>query len=215
MGMFVEAGGSIVKSCFSLKPEKPLTAAQIEKLYSYRVPKVSEDGSCSLTTQLEKEPVNLAKEVFSLDYEKFEDLREHPLTLRLWRLNQIVENIEKELKIDWIGIYRKIEHDKLGPVLVKEAYRGEPSRGYFPLTEEFAKKSNNSWVAINAKTKLVQDVSSYEGPYYECSKKVQSECCLPIINKEGKVVGIIDAESWKANFFTVETVKILEEICEA
>ncbi len=34
------------------------------------------------------------------------------------------------------------------PCLVKEAYVGEPSRAYFPLTEEFALTSNNSTAAL-------------------------------------------------------------------
>lgn len=50
--------------------------------------------------------------------------------------------------------------------LLKEAYRGAASRAIFPLTAEFAEQSNNSWVALNAKAKLVADVSAYEGPYY-------------------------------------------------
>ena len=42
------------------------------------------------------------------------------------------------------------------PALVKYAYIGEISRGLFPLSPAFAKKSNNSWVAINGKARVVQ-----------------------------------------------------------
>lgn len=119
------------------------------------------------------------------------------------------------------------------PVLVKEAYVGEPSRAIFPLTEDFAQMSNNSWVGINGKGKLIQDVASYTGPYYgkkkkkaffgselsfgnnmlECSNKVQSELCLPILLKNGKVGGIIDAESWKTNYFDEEKIGHIAQIC--
>jgi putative methionine-R-sulfoxide reductase with GAF domain len=56
-----------------------------------------------------------------------------------------------------------------------------------------------------------QNVAVYDGPYYECSNKVQSELCVPILNSKLEVIGIIDAESWKPNWFTEERVL---EICK-
>jgi putative methionine-R-sulfoxide reductase with GAF domain len=38
----------------------------------------------------------------------------------------------------------------------------------------------------------------------ECSNKVLSEFCVPILDSAGEVVGIIDAESWSKNFFVPE-----------
>jgi hypothetical protein len=43
--------------------------------------------------------------------------------------------------------------------LMKLAYTGAPSRAYFPLTEEFAKSSNNSTVAMTGNTGIIQDVT--------------------------------------------------------
>ena len=66
---------------------------------------------------------------------------------------------------DWFGIYRKISYHG-NEVLVKEAYTGEPSRAIFPLTNEFAEISNNSWVGMKGIGKVIQDVNNYDGPYY-------------------------------------------------
>ena len=46
---------------------------------------------------------------------------------------------------------------------------------------------------------VIHDTQARGGdtPYYECSGAVRSECCVPILNRDGKCVGIIDVESWK------------------
>ena len=50
---------------------------------------------------------------------------------------------------------------------------------------------------LSGKGCLIQDVNAYDGPYYECSSKVLSELCVPILHSQtGEVIGIIDAESW-------------------
>lgn len=46
--------------------------------------------------------------------------------------------------------------DKRYPALIKLAYVGEPSRPVFPLSPKFLEISNNSWVAYNKRTKLLQ-----------------------------------------------------------
>jgi len=55
---------------------------------------------------------------------------------------------------------------------------------------------------MEGKSKLIQDIEAYQGPYYICDGLVMSEMCVPIFNPEGKVIGIIDAESHQKNFFT-------------
>jgi len=144
---------------------------------------------------------------------EFDDsLVHHKETLRLWRLNKVVALMKERLGIDWVGIYRRVAVDS-GEALVKEAYRGEPSRALFPLNEDYAKKSNNSWVGLNKTCKIIQDVTNYEGPYYECSKKVQSEFCAPIVTAQGELLGIIDAESWSRGFFARHTILEIFKVC--
>jgi L-methionine (R)-S-oxide reductase len=62
--------------------------------------------------------------------------------------------------------------------LLKTAYVGDPSRALFPLNEEFAKNSNNSTVGLSGRWVVVQDVRSYNGPYYECAQKACSIACV-------------------------------------
>lgn len=93
-------------------------------------------------------------------------------TQRLWRLNRVVERLQAALGegADWVGIYRVVSMDDEGSQsLLKEAYRGAQSRGLFPLTEEFALKSNNSNCALRQRAKVVADtnVMNPDEPYYE------------------------------------------------
>lgn len=112
--------------------------------------------------------------------------------------------------MDWVGIYLVSEKENS---LVKLAYRGAPSRPFFPLTEDFAKNSSNSKVGLTGKLILIENVSEYTDGYYECDSRVQSEVCLPIF-QDGKVIGIIDAESHQKNFFSKDKVIELVRICD-
>jgi putative methionine-R-sulfoxide reductase with GAF domain len=90
------------------------------------------------------------------------------------------------------------------PALVKLAYRGRESRPEFPLTEAFARSSNNVQVALTGKALVLDDVRAHVaagGAYYECDPRVQSEACLPLLDANGKCVGIIDAESSQPRYF--------------
>jgi L-methionine (R)-S-oxide reductase len=142
----------------------------------------------------------------------WESLQTHPNTQRLAALGKLLRELHQKLdNVDWIGVYRKVDHDGLAQ-LVKESYLGAPSRPFFPLTEEFAQGSNNSWVGLNGKAKLVQDITQYQGPYYECNSLVLSELCAPIFFKD-QVIGIIDVESHSKDFFTPERVLAVANFC--
>jgi len=71
--------------------------------------------------------------------------------------------------MDWVGIYRVVDSGEGYKALLKEAYRGSASRGLFPLTEEFAKGSNNSTCALRRRATVVSDTRSLndDQPYYE------------------------------------------------
>ncbi|NOS67422.1 MAG: GAF domain-containing protein [Candidatus Peribacteraceae bacterium] len=182
---------------------------EIEKLYTYLVPKLGVGSSCSIFHELEKMPYDLTR-TFGLTKES---LRQHWMTLRLWRLNRIIDSLYSTTGVDWIGIYRSVTNTNGERVLVKEAYRGAPSRAEFPLTEEFAKNSNNSTVGLTGKAICFQDIEEYLGPYYKCDSKVQSEFCVPILNSKGAVTGIIDAESFHTQHFTNERLLQIAKVC--
>eukprot|EP01133_Synstelium_polycarpum_P003580 gene3580-4096_t len=89
--------------------------------------------------------------------------RTDDMTLHLNRLCNITKKVQEVTSVDWIVYY-------LGS-LVKLAYQGEHSRPLFPLTADFEAMSNNSWVGIHGKGKLIQSLQNYDGPYYNCSDK--------------------------------------------
>jgi len=98
--------------------------------------------------------------------------------------------------------------------LLKLAYVGRPSRAIFPLNELFHDISNNSWVAMEARPKLIQDVAAYDGPYYACDGDVQSELCAPIVDPASDaVLGIIDAESFQKAHFNAERIAEVLRAC--
>lgn len=189
---------TIVKDVFNLSSEKILRN-DVQTLYFYEIPKLGPNGACSITHEKEEKPYNLAS---TLDL-KFNTgtLRNHPQTLRLSRLYEIVKRLKKRARVDWLGIYRTVVKSNGEKVLVKEAYEGAFSRAEFPLTREFAKTSNNSTVGLSGKAVYFQDLKTYSGPYYECDSEVQSEFCVPILTPNGEIQGIIDAESFHKNHF--------------
>jgi len=218
------AKNNIVFNSFLLDLPTSSSLELIQALYTYRVPK--SDGACSRTKEKEADlPLfNLATEVYGVPLT--EALLVHPLTVKIYRLSQIVKDLAALTESDWLGIYKIHPYangkagiaaigDKKGEkALVKEAYIGETSRAIFPLTEEFAKQSNNSYVGIYKIARVVKDVEGYEGPYYECSSKVKSEFCVPIVTPYGKVVGIIDAESWTKEHYTDERIAEISKVAQ-
>ncbi|KAF2070253.1 hypothetical protein CYY_008424 [Polysphondylium violaceum] len=174
-----------------------LVKDDLQKYYEFTVPKLGQGGTCSLRTEFEQ--FNLCSIIGEKTNEK---------DLYLSRLNKLIDLVQKRTNVDWLGFYKVFENvngsDHSG--LVKLAYYGEYSRPIFPLTLEWTTMSGNSWVGYYGKSKVIESVSKYEGPYYNCSDKVKSELCIPIFNQQQKVIGIIDAESWKDDFFTLDKV---------
>lgn len=189
-----------------------LSEEEIKGLYTYNVPLLSPDGGCALNKELADEPYDLA-ETLHVDRHSA-TIGSHPETKRLWRLQQVIDHIYAQTGVDWIGIYRRIQKNDGSVVLAKEAYRGEYSRAEFPLTEEFAKTSNNATVGLTGKAITVQSVDEYDGPYYQCDGKVQSEYCAPIFNPENQITGIIDAESFHKGYFNEGILSAITETCD-
>lgn len=189
--------------------EKLDTKIYVEKSLTYLVPKLTPDGSCSITEELDDEPYDLKKIFLSNNFTNEEI---HKL---IYKLDKVVKFLYDETGSDWTGIYKKL-NTKSGSALVKLAYRGKPSRAEFPLTKKFAEHSNNSTVGLTGKAVLVNSVQKHlqDGkPYYKCDGKVESELCVPIFSKDKEIIGIIDLESFKENFFDEEKIVKVATIC--
>lgn len=196
-----------------LQTKKNFSDQEIKKLYLYDIPKFSPDGSCSIVEEKNHEPYNLAITYgLSSPNNSFKKLEINPHTLRLWRLKSVIQKLFNKTKVNWLGAYRKLINPKGEIVLVKESYLGIFSRPEFPLTQDFAKKSNNSTVGLKGKAIVIQDIEKHTGAYYKCDGKVQSEFCLPILNLKKEVIGIIDAESFQKNFFSQELLLQISKV---
>ncbi|EFA84931.1 hypothetical protein PPL_01924 [Heterostelium album PN500] len=172
-----------------------------DQYYIYTVPKLGDGGTCSLKHETE---------IFDLT--TVVGQRSEQLSSLISRLYQITKAIQKLTDVDWIGIYKvyQVNGEKC---LTKLAYQGEISRPLFPLNSYWETISNNSFVGINGKGKIIQSLESYDGPYYNCSDKVKSELCIPIFDRQlDQVIGIIDAESWKDTHFNDKNILELSQL---
>jgi L-methionine (R)-S-oxide reductase len=118
-------------------------------------------------------------------------------------LQALITEVALQAGIDWLGAYQ-VREVSSGRALVKLAYAGVPSRAEFPLTEAFAKTSNNATVGLTGRGRVINDLKAHlasGGAYYECDPTVKAEACLPVFNAGGRVIGIVDAESSTAGFF--------------
>jgi L-methionine (R)-S-oxide reductase len=172
-------------------------------LYTYRVPMLTDDGTCSIVDELAPVPYDLAAILGG---------RSEQTTRRLALLERLVERAQETTGADWLGIYQKRVNSAGVPVLVKVSYVGRPSRAEFPLTHEFAEKSTNSTVGLTGRATVIEDVSKYVeagGGFYVCDDGVQSEACVPILDDARQVVGIVDAEARPKGFFGAERLAVL------
>lgn len=177
-------------------------------LYSYEIPKISLDGSCSIFNTPDSEYYDLAEILGG---------RNQNTTHKLAILNKLVTQTAIAMSVDWLGVYqRRTKHDG-SDVLVKLAYWGALSRAEFPLTEEFAAQSNNSTVGMNGVARIINDIPEYikaGGPYYNCDSRVKAEACLPLFARSpSRIVGIVDAEAWQTDFFSNKIFAPLLALC--
>lgn len=167
-----------------------------DSLYRFPVPMLAEDGSCSILDELAPVPYDLSGILGG---------RSEQATRRLALLRRLVERALETTGADWVGLYaRRVGRDGV-PLLVKVAYVGRPSRAEFPLTAEFASGSTNSTVGLTGRALVIDDVARHVeagGGFYVCDAEVQSEACLPLLDAQGSVVGILDAEAKPKGFFT-------------
>ncbi len=177
--------------------------ADASSLYSYRVPMLSEDGTCSVVDQLAPVPYDLGAILGG---------RSEQTTRRLALLERLVERVQETTGADWVGVYQKRANAAGVPVLVKVSYVGRASRAEFPLTHEFAEKSTNSTVGLTGRATVIEDVSRHVeagGGFYVCDDGVQSEACVPILDDAREVAGIVDVEAKPKGFFGAERLAVV------
>jgi len=177
--------------------------ADPDSLYSYRVPMLTEDGTCSIAGEMAPVPYDLAAILGG---------RSEQTTRRLALLERLVERAQETTGADWVGIYQRRVNSAGVPVLVKVSYVGLPSRAEFPLTSQFAERSTNSTVGLTGRATVIEDVSKHVeagGGFYVCDTGVQSEACVPILDDNRQVAGIIDAEAKPRGFFGAERLAVL------
>jgi len=172
-------------------------------LYSYRVPMMTEDGTCSIVDEMAPVPYDLGAILGG---------RSEQTTRRLALLERLVERAAETTGANWVGIYQRRVNSAGIPVLVKVAYVGRPSRAEFPLTQEFAEKSTNSTVGLTGRSTVIDDVAKHVeagGGFYVCDDGVQSEACVPILDGKRDVTGIVDAEANPKGFFGADRLAVI------
>lgn len=178
-------------------------------LYSYSVPVMTEDGTCSVVDQMSPVPYDLGGILGG---------RSEQTTRRLALLERLVERAQETTGAEWIGIYQRRINAAGVPVLVKLAYVGRPSRAEFPLTNEFAQRSTNSTVGLTGRSTVIDDVAKHVeagGGFYVCDDGVQSEACVPILDANRQVVGIVDAEAKPKGFFGSDRLAVVAALAIA
>ena len=174
-----------------------------DSLYSYRVPMLTEDGTCSIVDEMAPVPYDLGAILGG---------KSEQTTRRLALLERLVERVQETTGAEWVGIYQKRVNSAGVPVLVKLSYVGRPSRAEFPLTHEFAERSTNSTVGLTGRATVIEDVSRYVeagGGFYVCDDGVQSEACVPILDEAREVAGIVDVEAKPKGFFGAERLTVI------
>ena len=172
-------------------------------LYTYPVPIMTEDGTCSIVDKLAPVPYDLAAILGG---------RSEQSTRRLALLERLVERVQETTGADWVGVYQRRAGVAEVPVLVKVSYIGRASRPEFPLTAEFAERSTNSTVGLTGRATVIDDVSRHVeagGGFYVCDDGVQSEACVPILDDTRQVAGIVDAEAKARGFFGAERLVVI------
>lgn len=210
-GGYLEALSGMLSGALAQEVAQP----ESQRLLSYAVPAMTEDGCSRIDGTLADEPYDLGQK---LGISRAEAVS-HPAVRRLLRIDGLVAKVAADTKLDWLGVYlaRPGQGDE-PPALVKLAYRGVESRAEFPLTREFARQSNNSAVGLSGRGVVINDIEQYlwtqGGPYYQCDSKVHSEACLPIYSPSGaEVAGILDAEAWSRDTFSEEVLSKLAAFC--
>jgi GAF domain-containing protein len=114
-----------------------------------------------------------------------------------------LEEVKKLRNYFWIGVYIKE-----GNLMKRVAYKGPlPPCREFPLGV-----GNVGYVGLTGQMKIISDVTK-DKQYRMCFVETKSEIVIPI-KKDNEIIGVIDVESDKLNYFNEEDVKILNKLAE-
>lgn len=105
---------------------------------------------------------------------------------------------------DWVGFYRVTGPEMLtiGP------YQG----GLGCLSIPFSRGVCGA-AARTKTTQLVPDVHAFEG-HIACSSTTLSELVMPICNKDGTLLGVLDIDSDRPDFFTQDDIDSLAPLLD-
>ncbi|UWP88801.1 GAF domain-containing protein [Aliiroseovarius crassostreae] len=108
-------------------------------------------------------------------------------------------------RFDWTGFYRVTEPGvlKIGP------YQG----GHGCLTIPFSRGVCGA-AARTGEVQLVPDVDAFPG-HIACASSTQSELVLPVHNRTGDVIAVLDIDSNQPAAFTEEDAEKLSQILAA
>lgn len=107
-------------------------------------------------------------------------------------------------RFDWTGFYRVVEPGllKIGP------YQG----GHGCLAIPFSRGVCGA-AARTGETQLVADVDAFPG-YIACASSTRSELVVPVQDKSGRVIGVLDIDSDQPDAFTRADAEALEAILQ-
>ncbi|MBD3679525.1 MAG: GAF domain-containing protein [Rhodobacteraceae bacterium] len=105
-------------------------------------------------------------------------------------------------RFDWTGFYRVTEPEllKIGP------YQG----GHGCLVIPFARGVCGA-AARTGEVQLVPDVEAFPG-HIACSSSTRSEIVLPVRNRDGQIIGVLDIDSDRPDAFDETDARELEAI---
>lgn len=107
-------------------------------------------------------------------------------------------------RFDWTGFYRVT-----GPELLKIGpYQG----GHGCLVIPFSRGVCGA-AARTGQVQLVADVDAFPG-HIACASSTRSEIVLPVFGAGGRLIGVLDIDSDRANAFTAEDAARLREILD-
>ncbi|MEO9864894.1 MAG: GAF domain-containing protein [Yoonia sp.] len=108
-------------------------------------------------------------------------------------------------RFDWTGFYRVTAPEmlKIGP------YQG----GHGCLQIPFSRGVCGA-AARTGETQLVDDVDAFPG-HIACASSTRSEVVLPVKNKAGDVIAVLDIDSNQPAAFTTADASALQEILDA
>lgn len=103
----------------------------------------------------------------------------------------------------WTGFYRLIEEE-----LTVVSYQGPVA------CQTLAKDTGVCWAAINQKkTVLIENVHEFPG-HIACDSRSMSEVVVPVKNKSGEIVAVLDVDSKDLNSFDKIDADNLERIID-